>query len=150
MNLNLKNKNALVCGSSQGLGLASAIELALLGANVILFSRNEERLEHALEKLDKSQGQQHRYLLADFSKTEKVKEAISNFINEGNIINILINNTGGPKAGNILNADDSEFITAFESHLICNHILAQAVLPGMKESGYGRIVNVISTSVKQP
>lgn len=150
MNLNLKNKNALVCGSSQGLGLASAIELALLGANVILFSRNEERLKKALEKLDKSQGQQHQYLVADFSNTEEVRTVITDFINKENSIQILINNTGGPKAGKILDANEDEFIKGFESHLICNHILAKALIPGMKESGYGRIVNIISTSVKQP
>ena len=150
MNLNLKDKNALVCGSSQGLGLASAIELALLGANVILFSRNEERLKQALKLLDKSQGQQHQYLLADFSNSEEVKKVINGFIEKGNSIHILINNTGGPKAGNILDAVEDEFIKAFESHLLCNHILAKAVIPGMKESGYGRIVNIISTSVKQP
>ena len=150
MNLNLKDKNALVCGSSQGLGLASAIELALLGANVILFSRNEERLKQALQLLDKSKGQQHQYLLADFSNSEEVKRVINGFMEMGNIIHILINNTGGPKAGNILDAVEDEFIKAFESHLLCNHILAKAVIPGMKESGYGRIVNIISTSVKQP
>lgn len=150
MNLYLKDKNALVCGSSKGLGLASAIELALLGANVILFSRNEERLKHALNQLDKSQGQQHQYLLADFSNSDEVKKVISEFIDKGSSIQILINNTGGPKAGNILDAREEEFIKGFESHLICNHILAKAVIPGMKESGYGRIVNIISTSVKQP
>ena len=150
MNLNLKDKNALVCGSSQGLGLASAIELALLGANVILFSRNKERLNQALLKLDKSQGQRHQYLLADFSNSDEVKRIISDYIEKGNSIQILVNNTGGPKAGNILEATEDEFIKGFESHLICNHILAKAVIPGMKESGYGRIVNIISTSVKQP
>lgn len=150
MNLNLKNKNALVCGSSQGLGLASAVELALLGANVILFSRNEERLKQALNQLAKSQGQQHQYLLADFSNYLEVKRVISDFINKQNKIQILVNNTGGPKAGNILDANEDEFIKGFESHLICNHILAKTVIPGMKESGYGRIVNIISTSVKQP
>lgn len=150
MNLNLKDKNALVCGSSQGLGLASAIELALLGANVILLARNEERLKKALQQLDKSQGQQHQFLLADFSNSEEVKRVSNDFIDKENSIHILINNTGGPKAGNILDAVENEFIKAFESHLLCNHILAKAVIPGMKESGYGRIVNIISTSVKQP
>lgn len=150
MDLNLLGRNALVCGSSQGLGLASAIELAGLGANVTLFSRNEERLKDALLQLDVSQGQQHQYLIADFSNSTNVKDVISHFMQKGNFIDILINNTGGPKAGNILDANEEEFLKAFESHLICNHILVQAVLPGMIKSGYGRIVNIISTSVKQP
>lgn len=150
MDLNLLGRNALVCGSSQGLGLASAIELAGLGANVTLFSRNEERLKDALLQLDVSQGQHHQYLLADFSNSANVKNVIFHFMKKGNYIDILINNTGGPKAGNILDANEEEFLKAFESHLICNHILVQAVLPGMIKSGYGRIVNIISTSVKQP
>ncbi|MFS8083584.1 MAG: SDR family oxidoreductase, partial [Ginsengibacter sp.] len=117
---------------------------------VILLARNEERLKKALQQLDKSQGQQHQFLLADFSNSEEVKRVINDFIDKENSIHILINNTGGPKAGNILDAVENEFIKAFESHLLCNHILAKAVIPGMKESGYGRIVNIISTSVKQP
>lgn len=150
MNLNLTGKNAVVCGSTQGLGFASAAEIALLGANVILIARNETKLKDALQKLDTSKGQIHSYLVADFSDTESVSAAAERFIEEGRVAHILVNNTGGPAGGSALDAKTSEFISAFSSHLICNHILVQALVPGMKEAGFGRIVNIISTSVKQP
>jgi len=150
MNNNLINKSALVCGSTQGIGMATALKLAKMGANIVLVARNEEKLKDVLEKLDKSLGQKHTYLVADFSKPNELKEIIANYINTGNKINILINNTGGPKGGPIIDATIDEFLNTFNQHLICNHILVQAIYPGMIETGYGRIINVISTSVKQP
>jgi 3-oxoacyl-[acyl-carrier protein] reductase len=150
MNLDLKGKMALVCGSTQGLGYASAKELALLGARIILVARNEEKLKEIIKTLDNSAGQQHQYLVADFTDSSSVKRAIDLFIQTGGTAHILINNTGGPAGGTALSAGTDEFIKAFESHLICNHILAQALVPGMKAAGFGRIINIISTSVKQP
>jgi 3-oxoacyl-[acyl-carrier protein] reductase len=150
MNLNLINKNALVCGSSQGLGLASAIEISLLGASVTLMARDEEKLKIALSKLDTSKGQTHDYIVADFSNAQNVQTAINSFLETGKIIHILINNTGGPAGGKAIDAKVDSFIEAFNNHLVCNHILTQAVVKGMKEAGFGRIINVISTSVKQP
>lgn len=150
MNLNLKNKNAIVCGSTQGLGRASAIELALLGANVTLVARNEDTLNETLHRLDSSQGQKHSYFVADFTKPEEVKSGIENHLSENPIVHILVNNTGGPAGGSILNANIEEFTSAFSNHLICNHILVQACVPSMKSEQFGRIINIISTSVKQP
>lgn len=150
MNLQLHNKTAVVCGSTQGIGKASAMELAFMGANVILVARNEEKLKVVLTELDQSQGQKHGYIVADFSQPESVKNAIQNWVNNGNKAHILVNNTGGPKGGPIIDAAIDEFFTAFSQHLICNHLLVQALVPGMKELGEGRIINVISTSVKQP
>jgi len=149
MNLNLKDKNALVGGSSQGIGKAIAIELALLGANVTLVARNEEALKQTLSELDIKQNQQHDYLIADFSKPEELKKLINAKI-KTTTYNILVNNTGGPAGGNVVDATEVQFLQAFQSHLICNHILATALIPGMKQNGYGRIINVISTSVKIP
>ena len=143
-------KTALVCGSTQGIGKATALKLAGMGANVILIARNEKKLLETLSELPQNEGQVHRFIVADFSKPNEVKEIISDFISKGNVINILINNTGGPKGGPIKDASTEEFINTFNQHLICNHILVQAIYPGMIKSGYGRIVNVISTSVKQP
>ena len=150
MDINLSNKNALVCGSSQGLGLATALELSRLGANVILFARNEERLLKAVKTLDISQGQQHQIIVADFNDPAEVKKVVTDFLQKGNTIQILVNNTGGPKGGNVTDAQPEEFINAFNQHLINNQLLVQEVLPGMKATGYGRIVNIISISVKQP
>lgn len=150
MNINLSGKAALVCGSSQGLGLASAIELSLLGAHIILMARNADSLKEAIQKLDSSQGQQHDFLVADFSNHLQVEEVINQYINTGKKIDILVNNTGGPAAGLAIDANSDDFLKAFHAHLICNQILVKATVNGMKESGYGRIINIISTSVLQP
>lgn len=149
MELSLKGKTAVICGGSQGLGLASARELALLGANCTLISRNEASLREALSTLDTTQGQQHSYAMADFTQPDSVKAAISSIISQ-KTVNILVNNTGGPAAGPITEAEPEAFLKAFSMHVVCNQVLAQAVIPGMKSSGYGRIIQVISTSVKTP
>src|ERR1700741_1031444 len=127
MNLNLQNKNALVCGSTQGIGKASAIELALLGANVTLMARNEERLKLAVSDLDTSKGQQHNYICADFTNQQELKLAVERYLSKGSVFHILINNTGGPAGGPITEAKPEEFINTFNNHLICNHLLMQAV-----------------------
>ncbi len=149
MILSLKNKNAVICGSSQGIGLATAIELSLLGADCTLFARNETALTEALKELDYSQNQKHSFLIADFDKAEEVKNIIQNHVNH-NSVHILINNSGGPNSGAIVEEEEDEFLNAFNRHLICNHILAKAVIPSMKKENYGRIINIISTSVKIP
>jgi 3-oxoacyl-[acyl-carrier protein] reductase len=148
MNLDLINKTALVCGSTQGIGKAAAIELAKLGANIILLARNEDKLKDCLNDLDVSHGQKHSYLVADFSDPSALKSIIG--VHSGKSVHILINNSGGPKGGAIKDAAPDEFLLAFNQHLICNHILVQALYPIMAKEGYGRIINVISTSVKQP
>jgi 3-oxoacyl-[acyl-carrier protein] reductase len=149
MILSLKEKSAVVCGSTQGIGLAIAKELALLGANCILLARNETSLQQAIALLDTTQGQQHEYAIADFSNNQQVKAAIEKIAAQ-KIVHILINNTGGPAPGAITEATTENFTNAFQQHIINNQLLVQAVLPAMKESGYGRIINIISTSVKIP
>jgi 3-oxoacyl-[acyl-carrier protein] reductase len=146
MNLNLKNKNALVCGSTQGIGKATAILLAEEGVNVTLIARNEEKLKAVLAELP-NENQCHSYLIADFSKPNELKKVLE----ESQLqFHILVNNTGGPAGGPIFNAKIEEFESAFTQHLKCNHVLVQALVPFMKTECYGRVVNVISTSVKQP
>ncbi len=147
MNLDLKKKNAIVCGSTQGIGEAAAIELAQLGANITLIARNESKLSQVLRALDKSMGQRHSFVCVDFANTEKLKSAVA--LLTGNY-HILINNTGGPTGGAIVDADINAFEDAFKMHLINNQILVQRVSEGMKRERFGRIVNVISTSVKSP
>ena len=149
MNISLQSKTALVCGSSQGIGLAATIELAKLGATCILMARNESALQQAVEQLPASYNQQHQYLVADFNQPEEVKSAIESFVTI-NPVHILINNSGGPSGGPIVNATEDDFIQTFNRHLICNHMLTKAVIPSMKEANYGRIINIISTSVKIP
>ena len=146
MNLNIQNKNALVCGSTQGIGKATAIALANEGVNITLIARNEEKLKSVLAELPNN-NQKHQYIVADFSNPKELKQKI-----EASEINfhMLINNTGGPAGGPVFNADLDEFERAFTQHLKCNHVLVQALVPFMKQTGFGRIINVISTSVKQP
>jgi len=148
MNLNLNNKNALVCGSTQGIGKATAIALAEEGVNITLIARNEDKLKAVLAELP--QHRNHNYIVADFSNPDDVKAKVEGFIAKHHGFHILVNNTGGPKAGTVLSATIDQFENAFTQHLKCNHILAQAVVPFMKSENYGRIINVISTSVKQP
>jgi 3-oxoacyl-[acyl-carrier protein] reductase len=149
MNLSLEGKYAVICGSTQGIGFAIAEELALLGANCTLIARNEEALKAAVHSLDIALRQQHNYLVADFSKPEEVKAAIEKHVAK-NAVHILINNSGGSAAGPVIEATEEAFINTFNQHLICNHILTKAVVPSMKKEGSGRIINVISTSVKIP
>ena len=150
MNLDLSQKHALVCGSTQGIGHAIAHELALLGATVTLCARNEEKLQQVQGGLPTPAGQQHRYFLADFSRPEQLALDLPALLAQQSTFHILVNNTGGPPGGPIVNAQPDDFRKAFEAHLVCNHLLAQAVLPGMRQAGYGRIINIISTSVKVP
>jgi 3-oxoacyl-[acyl-carrier protein] reductase len=149
MNLSLSGKRAVIGGSTQGIGLAIARELALQGASCTLLARNEQSLKEAVAKLDTSAGQSHDYRVADYNQPEQLKEIISEYVKD-NEVHILINNSGGPASGPITEAETTAFLNAFNQHLICNHILTQAVIPSMKRSGYGRVINVISTSVKIP
>jgi 3-oxoacyl-[acyl-carrier protein] reductase len=150
MQLDLTGKTAIVCGSTQGLGYASAVELALLGARIVLMARNETSLEAVKATLPTPAAQQHDYVVADFSDATTVKAAIARFIAAGQQAEILVNNTGGPAGGPALTADPAAFVAAFNNHLVCNHLLVQALVPGMQAAGFGRIINIISTSVKQP
>ena len=149
MDLSLIGKNALVGGASAGIGRAAAMELAALGANVTAVARTEKTLRETLAALDSSRGQQHHFLVADYADLEDLMEKINALLAQ-RPIHILINNTGGPPGGPIAEAKTAAFLSAYQHHLLCNQALAQAVLPGMKAAGYGRIVNVISTSVKEP
>ena len=148
MDLSLKGKNALVCGSTQGIGKATAIELASLGASVILMARDEKKLKSTLGELPSS-NQNHSFVVADFSFPDQVKSVINKLVSEKEV-HIVINNTGGPPAGQVIDSKPEDFLSAINAHLICSQILVQACAPGMKKSKFGRIINIISTSVKIP
>ena len=150
MDLSLNSKTALVSGSTQGIGKSTAFELASMGARVILLARNEEKLKSVVADLKEISGESHDYLIANFSKPSEVKKAAEEAVTRFGNIHILVNNTGGPPGGEAIDADVQEFRDAFEMHLICNHYLVTSLVNGMKSAGYGRIINVISTSVKQP
>jgi 3-oxoacyl-[acyl-carrier protein] reductase len=146
--INLSGKKALICGSTQGIGFASAMALAQLGVRCTLLARNETSLQAAVAQLTPVPEGEHQYLIADFSDTASLQRVVEQV---GKLeFDILINNTGGPAAGPIRNATDPQFLAAFHQHLLANHALATALLPHMEAQQWGRIVNVVSTSVKIP
>ena len=147
MNLGLRNKKAIVCGSTQGIGKAIAVGLAKQGVSLTLIARNESVLKEVVNTLDTSLGQNHNYLCVDFADNQ-FAEKIE--ILEKTNYDILINNTGGPASGPIADASAEDFLLAFKMHLLNNQILIQKVVSGMKKNSFGRIVNIISTSVKAP
>jgi len=149
MDLSLKGKRAIVCGSTQGIGKASALELAQLGATITLFARDEAKLKSVLSELPSPNGQKHDYVVADFGFPDQVKNAIEKFVSS-NEVHILVNNTGGPPAGQAIDAKTDDFLSAINAHLICGQILVQGCVASMKKNKFGRIVNIISTSVKIP
>jgi len=147
MNISLQGYTALICGSTQGIGEAIAHEMAMQGAACILMARNEEKLKAIIQVLPNSHL--HSYLVVDFSKLENIEVAVPKLLQKAPI-HILVNNTGGPAPGLISEASTAQFADAFAQHVLANQLLAQALLPGMKEAGYGRIINITSTSIRIP
>lgn len=150
MNLNLSKRRALVCGASQGIGEACAMELALLGCDVVCLARNEVKLKTAVQALAREGQQEHHYLVADVSKEKELMESVEADIKKYGGFHILINNSGGPPAGPALRAKAEDFTAAFKSHLLMSSQLSQMLVPFMQEEGFGRIINILSTSVKTP
>ena len=150
MDLDLAGKHALVCGASAGIGRATALELALLGANVTLLARNRETLETATAMLPRhAPSQRHGYIAADVAEHGSLAQAVEALADE-HPVHILVNNTGGPPGGRAIDAEAAAYLDAFHKHLLANQVLVRSVLPGMQSAQWGRIINVISTSVKEP
>ena len=149
MDLNLSGKHALVCGASEGIGRAAAIELARLGADVTLLARREAALLDVLSTLPADGQQRHGFVCADVADTAALRDSVGELARE-RPLHILINNTGGPPGGAAHAAGIEAYLDAFNKHLVANQTLLQAVLPGMRAARWGRIVNVISTSVYEP
>ncbi len=139
------NNQALVCGASRGIGAAVAQALAADGLSVTLLARSAKVLAAACDELPAESGQTHDWIACDVTDTQALKEAVT-----GREFQVLINNSGGPAPGTAIDADPEDFENAFRQHLIANQVLVQALAPGMKDAGFGRIVNVISTSVREP
>jgi 3-oxoacyl-[acyl-carrier protein] reductase len=150
MNLDLTGKHALVCGGSQGIGKAAAIELALLGADVTLLARTQESLDAAVAALPTTHAAQaHATIAADMRDHAALRAKVEAMAG-ARAVHVFVNTPGGPPGGTAHAAGIDEYLAAFNQHLVAAQILLQALLPGMKAAGYGRVVNVISTSVKEP
>lgn len=146
----LDNRRALVGGSSQGIGRACAMELARLGAEVTVVARDESALRKVAAELASVGGRDHRYMNVDFTDPSGLQTRVAAHLKDVGAIHILVNNTGGPPHGALTEAKPEQFVQAISNHIVCNQLLVQTLLPGMKSGGYGRIVNIISTSVIAP
>lgn len=150
MDLDLTGHHALVCGASQGIGRACAIELAQLGANVTALARREDELKQLVEALSRIHDlQKHDFVVADSGDTDGLRATAEKLV-AANPVHVLVNNSGGPPPGPVRGAKVEAFLDAYRKHLVANHVLAETVIPGMQAAKYGRIVNIISTSVKEP
>ena len=149
MNISLKGKNALVGGSSKGIGKAIALQLASSGAKVTVMARNEEALRAVVAEMDTHEGQKHQYLVVDFSDFDGFSTTISNFF-ENQSIDILVNNTQGPEAGGALEKSVSDYQQAFDLLFKSVVLTTEHALKGMLQKKWGRIINVASVSVKEP
>ncbi|MFT7485349.1 MAG: 3-oxoacyl-[acyl-carrier protein] reductase [Candidatus Paceibacteria bacterium] len=148
-NLILEGKHALVCGASKGIGRATAKLLAARGAEVTLLARSVDALQTLKAEIE-ADGGKARALIMDLEDRSTLIEGLEKLSSDAPAVNILINNTGGPPGGPLLAAEVGAMETALGRHLFASHTLVQALLPGMKSEGYGRIINVLSTSVREP
>ena len=146
----LAGKRAIVCGSTQGIGLACAMRFADLGAEITLVARDESALRRVSAELSTGKQQRHGFVVADFTNPDALKSRIIRHLDETGPVQILLNNTGGPPHGPIVEAPPEQFLQAISMHVVCNQILLQAILPGMKDAHFGRVINIISISVKEP
>ena len=149
MDLNLSGRHALVCGASEGIGRAAGHELALLGADVTVMSRRADALAAVVASLPNTGAQRHGFVAADVADTDGLRAVVNALVGE-RPVHVLVNNTAGPPGGPAYAAGEDALLDTFRKHLLANHALVQAVLPGMRAAGWGRIVNVISTSVYEP
>ncbi len=148
--MSLDGRRALVCGASAGIGRASALALASLGAEVIVLARRAGHLSTLVPELRAAGAPAARALPADLDDRPAVRAAVEALLDDQGPVHVLVNNAGGPPAGPILDADDEDFTVPLGRHLLASHMLVKLLLPGMVEAGYGRIVNIISLSVREP
>ncbi|MEJ2514107.1 MAG: SDR family oxidoreductase [Gammaproteobacteria bacterium] len=148
MEISLKQRRAVVCGASRGIGRAVALVLAECGAELVVLARSEDALGTLVEGLPGG-ARRHRSRAVDFNDTSATADVFAGIAGEGPV-HVLVNNTGGPPAGRAFDAAPDDYLAAFRQHLVAAQLAARALVPGMQAEGYGRIVNIISTSVKEP
>lgn len=146
----LEGRYALVCGASRGIGRAVATSLAREGATVIALARTESQLESLLSTLATDCGQAHSHIAVDISNDLEVLRAKVDELLSCHPIHILVNNSGGPRGGRLVDASVDQLFEAFRTHVGVSQSLVQWLSPKMKEANYGRVINIVSTSVRQP
>ena len=149
IDLSLSGRHALVCGASAGIGRSAALALGALGAQVTALARRGDRLEALVRELRRRGAPEPAALIADLDDREALRQSVAARVAE-RPVHILINNSGGPPAGPLIEAGEQDFLRAFGRHVLAAHLLVQLTLPGMIEAGYGRIINIVSTSVREP
>lgn len=150
MELGLNKKSVIVLASSKGLGKAIALEFAKEGANVMITSRNEEMLKETAEEISKETGAKVNYCVCDITNNEQIKELVQKTVDLYGNVDVLVNNSGGPIGGNFDDLTDEQWIDAFQLTLLSYIRTIREVLPHMRKQRKGHIVNVASTSFKQP
>lgn len=143
-------RHALVCGASSGIGRGAALALAARGADVTVLARSRDKLSALVPELERAGAAGARYVVADHHDRPGLAAAVETLVAEHGPVHVLVNNSGGPPPGPILEATEDDFLAAFGQHLLANHLLVRLTLPGMRAAGWGRIVNVISASVREP
>lgn len=146
----LEGRHALVCGASAGIGRAAAVALAERGATLTLLARRNEQLQALRPILARAGARETHAVAADLDDRKDLRAKVTAHLEKTGPIHILVNNTGGPAAGALLAATDEDFLKPYGRHLLASHLLVQLLVPGMTEAGYGRIVNVLSSSVREP
>mgnify|MGYP003320481996 FL=1 len=146
----LQGKHALVCGASKGIGRATAQMMAKAGANVTVCARNADSLKALCEELTELGPGKHTAMTLDLENQEAISEQIPALLKQQGPVHILINNAAGPPGGPLLANTLEDFEAPFKRHLHAAHTLTQLIAPGMEQEGYGRIIQIISTSVKEP
>jgi 3-oxoacyl-[acyl-carrier protein] reductase len=150
MNLYLDGKRAFICGASQGIGEAVAHSLANEGANITLFARSRDKLSALAAELEKKYAISADFIACDINNLAALQAELLAKLAEHKTYHILVNNSGGPASGPVLNTSNDDFLQFFKNHVLGNQLLVNSLLPAMQEAKYGRIINIISTSVKQP
>ena len=148
--MSLAGRHALVCGASAGIGQSSAIALAQLGASITALARSEDKLKALVPVLEKAGAERASYVVADMDDRPALRKTVEKILADSGPVHVLINNSGGPASGPILQASEDDFLKAFGRHVLAFQLLTQLTLPGMREAGYGRIINIVSTSVREP
>lgn len=146
----LTGRHALVCGASKGIGQATAFAMARQGASLTVLARSEERLRAMLPPLVQAGAAEARAVVADLDDLDSVGNTADRVLKEHGPVHILVHNTGGPPGGRLLDAEPAAILAAIQRHVLSAQILVQRLLPGMAEAGYGRFIQVLSTSVREP